>query len=197
MAKASANKRKTEPTERLSEQMIEVLQWVYKNQQTRLSRDGSMSFDPQKHVPWRPSAFIGENPTPSKSNALSTTLKRLEERGLLVRYSITYKNNIITRLVWAQVAEGRMRTTHVGLTRDGSLYVESLNDEDFDLEEYEAEYEHGKAKKQAQGLRLALGLINERIEKGTNDAVERDAWTARAAVIRSLNQLKAKYGGEP
>lgn len=189
-------RRKTEPTARLSEQMIEVLQWVYKNQQTPLSRDGSMSFDPQKYVPWRPSDFIGENPTPSKSNTLSTSLKRLEERGLLIRYSGDIRDGRIARLVWAQVAKGRIRTSHVQLTRDGSLYVQSLNEEDFDIEEYEAGYERGKAKVQAQGLRLALNLINERIEKGMDAAAERDAFRARAAVTQSLNQLKDKYGSE-
>lgn len=179
-------RRKVDPTERLSEQMREILLWVYENQPER---------GPQGFVPWHPSVFIGENPTPSQSTALSTTLKRLEERGLLNRYSITYKDGQMVRMVWGQVAKDRIRTTHVQLSREGFRFVESLVDKDFDPKDG-ANQEQRKAQRQAEGLRLALGLITERIGQGMDDEAERDARRARLAVAESLNQLVAKDRGE-
>lgn len=180
---AKTRRRKVDPSERLSTQMLEVLRWAYDNHMG----------DPQKFVPWSPSAFIGENPSQSKSNALSTSLKRLEERGLLIRYSITYKDNIITRLVWPQVAEGRIRTSHVQLTSDGFSFVESLIHDDIDPEKEEADRQRYLLKRRAEGLRIALGLINERIEQGMDSDAERDARRARLAVAESLNQAMAEY----
>ncbi len=173
-------RRKVDPADRLSDLQERILRWVYENQTVR---------GPQGYVPWRPSVFIGESPTQAQSNALSTSLKRLEERGLLHRYSITYKDDVMTGMVWGQVSLGRIRTSHVQLSREGFRLVESLVDKDFDLKEDEVKRERRKAQRQAEGLRFALDLINERIAQGMDDDAKRDASRARLAVVECLNQL--------
>lgn len=180
-------RRKVDPADRLSDLQERILRWVYGNQPER---------GPQGFVPWRPSVFIGESPTQAKSNALSTSLKRLEERGLLLRYSITYKDGEMIGMVWGQVSLGRIRTTHVQLTREGFRLAESLVDKDFDPEKDRATQEHRKLQNRAEGLRLALDLINERIAQGVGDAAERAARRARFAVIECLNQLTAMDEGK-
>ncbi len=173
-------RRKVDPTDRLSDLQERILRWVYENQPER---------GPQGFVPWHPSVFIGQNPTQAQSNALSTSLKRLEERGLLHRYSIAYRDGVMTGMVWGQVSLGRIRTSHVQLSREGFRFAESLVDKDFDPKEDEAKQEQRKAQRQAEGLRFALDLINERIEQGMDNAAERDARRARLAVVECLNQL--------
>jgi len=180
-------RRKVDPTDRLSEQMIEVLRWAHDNHMG----------DPQKFVPWKPSALIGENPSPSKSNALSTSLKRLEERGLLVRYSITYRDNIITRLVWAHVAESRIRTTHLQLTRAGFRFVESLSHDDIDIEKEEIDRERRKLERRAENLRFAFTLLHREKLKLMieNDPSSQILTTNLDAINKSLEELsKAELG---
>lgn len=143
----SKTRRKTDPTARLSEQMKEVLLWVHKKQP-----------DPQDYVPWQPSIFLSENPTPSKSTALSNTLKRLEERRLLERYSITYKDDEIVRMAYGRL-NVRMRTTHVKLSAKGFFFVESLIHDDFNFHDYEAQIERRQEERKINGLRFASTLL--------------------------------------
>ncbi len=179
-------RRKVAPADRLSDLQERILRWVYENQPER---------GPQGFVPWRPSVFY-RDPTQAQSNALSTSLRRLEERGLLHRYSGVFKDDQIIHLVWAQVAKGRIRTSHVQLTHEGFRFVENLDGKGPNSENGEAKREQRKAQRQAEGLHLALDLINERIAQGMDDDAERDARRARLAVAESLNQLVAKNRGE-
>lgn len=183
-----ARRRKVDPADRLSDLQERILHWIYLNQPP---------CGPQGFAPWNPSLFIGENPTPSQTNALSTTLKRLEERGLLNRYSITYKNDQMVRMVWGKVAKGRIRTSHVQLNREGFLFVESLFIKELgpDGEEIMAKRDQQKLQYRVEGLRFALNLINERIQQGMDADAERVARRARFAVTECLNQLADMEGG--
>lgn len=198
MAKA---RRKVAPTARLSEQMKEVLLWVYNYERpeptsgtyTRTATGEivvTLGLDRLVEIfaPWQPSVFIGENPTPSKSTTLSNTLKRLEERGLLNRYSVIYKDGVVTRMARLRGKGMRMRTTHVDLSHQGSLFAQSLAHDDFDLEEHKAHQDRLKVERQVHGLRFALTLIRERVKQGNGDDAEQDARNAWSAVNESLKR---------
>ncbi len=202
-------RRKVAPTARLSEQMKEVLLWVYNYERpeptsrtfTRTATGwGVVTFGlnwvVEMFAPWQPSVFIGENPTPSKSTTLSNTLKRLEERGLLNRYSVIYKDGVVTRMARLRGKGMRMRTTHVDLSHQGSLFAHSLAHDDFDLEGDKAHQDRLKVERQVEGLRFALTLIRERVKQGRGDDAEQDARNAWSAVTESLKQLVAKSAGE-
>jgi DNA-binding MarR family transcriptional regulator len=196
-------RRKADPTARVSEQMKAVLLWVYNYERpeptpgtyTRTATGEIVVHGFERLVeilaPWQPSVFIGENPTPSKSTTLSNTLKRLEERGLLNRYSV--KDGVVTRLRGKGM---RMRTTHLYLTHQGSLFAQSLTYDDFDLEEHNTHQDHLKLERQVEGLRFALTLIRERVKQGKGDDAEQDARNAWSAVNESLKQLMAKRDSE-
>lgn len=220
-------RRKTEPTARLSEQMKEVLLWVYRYeppetepQSFTQTAAGEIVVSTDRLVnrfaPWRPSVFIGEKPTPSKRTTLSNTLKRLEERGLLNRYSVAYKDGVMTRLALLRGKNEHMRTTHVDLTRNGALFALSLTEDGFDLEEHEAQKEHRLMKNQAEGLAFAskllyreqlmlmkergsssemlenLDRINSELEQLPKHELETKARQALSAVRDSLRELRNK-----
>ncbi len=201
-------RRKVAPTARLSEQMKEVLLWVYNYERPErksitLNSPATgeivvtfgLNWVVEIFSPWQPSVFIGENPTPSKSTTLSNTLKRLEERGLLNRYSVIYKDGAVTRMARLRGKGMRMRTTHVELSHQGSLFAQSLAHDDFDLEAHETDQDRLKVERQAEGLRVALNLIRERIDRNTDDDAEQEAHLAWDAVTESLKQLVAKSAG--
>ncbi len=192
------NHRKTDPTARLSEQMKEVLLWVYsyeppepEPQLYSQTATGELVVSTDRLVnsfaPWRPSVFIGENPTPSKTTALSNTLKRLEERGLLNRYSFIYKNGVMVRLALLRGKGKRMRTTHVNLTRNGAMFVESLKG-DFNLEEYEKQREQRKLGSQVVGLGFASKLL---YREQLRLMEERDS---SAEMLQDLERLNNELG---
>lgn len=199
-------RRKTDPTARLSDQMREVLLWAYnykpperEPQTYAWTAKGEILVSPgltlsrvaDNYVPWSPSAFIGENPTPSKSTTLSNTLKRLEERGLLRRYSVTTKGGEVAGVVRIGSNSTRTRTTHVQLTDKGRLFVRSLSD-DFNLDEYEAKEEHRKIEKQAEGLRFALALLSREQFKQMAESS-----TTTPEVLSSLEAVNKWLGQAP
>ncbi len=201
-------RRKNEPTARLSEQMKEVLLWAF-NYQNPVAEPTGPGFslrvihEPIKpragipldylvndrFAPWRPRVFIGDKPTQSKITALSNTLKRLEERGLVDRYSVGFdKNGRVTRIVSGRDENRRTRTTHVNLTQEGLQLAKNLAGIDFG----ERTNERDKVADLAEGLRVAMDLLNERLEQATTSEAKIDAQFALTAVEESLKQLKAE-----
>jgi hypothetical protein len=76
---AKTRRRKVDPAERPSNQMIEVLRWAftYKLPEPAAPSDDSLTqLVNTRFVPRKPSEFIGEDPSPSKRTTLSNTLKR-------------------------------------------------------------------------------------------------------------------------
>jgi hypothetical protein len=191
---------KTGPTARLSEQMKQVLLWVYNYErpesapQTYITTLAGIMLNNivDGFVPWRPSEFLGEKPTPSKTATLSNALKRLDERGLLNRYSVISKAGKVIRMTLLKDRGERMQTSHVNLTREGAVFVQALAHDDFDLELDQARRVQATLERQEFGLRLAVGLLRERINEDRNDDGEQEAHLALSAVEESLNQVQAK-----
>lgn len=230
MARAATRKRKSTPTSRLSEQMREVLLWVYNYERPELENEPgatptrnaageivsitvSFSLDRQAAnlVPWQTSVFLGKSPTQSQRNALSKTLKRLEERGLIYRYSVVYKDDVAVEITQHRGASDRIRTTHLQLSAAGSLLAESLRGE-IDLEEHESGKKRHKLEARAAGLEFALLLLQrerlqhvdnetaarrlseiaERLSSLTEEELKHEAGGAFLAVNESLRELKTR-----
>lgn len=207
-------RRKTAPTAHLSEQMKEVLLWVLNYRKYEL---GSFASNTDKEfsvwafrrphqlgqevpldhlvnhdfVPWQPRALIGENPTPSKITALSNTLRRLEERGLLNRYSVGLsKDGLVTRIISGKDANNRTRTTHVNLTHSGFDLASSLSPVSFSIEEYENQKTHREMKDQAEGLRFASALLRrEYLKRIAVHGAEAETNAELDAINERLGQL--------
>lgn len=167
---------KVDPTERLSDQMRDILLWAYTYKPAEPKAESSDSltkYVDEKLVPWRPSEIVGSDLTPSKRITLSNTLKRLEERGLLVRYSVGYKNGVANRMAIIGNLNGRARTTHVGLTGAGSLRVLEMTDPDFDRADLEAKKGRRLLESHVEGLNFALTLLHrERVSQMVEAGVE-------------------------
>lgn len=190
-----ARRRKVDPAERLSDQMRDILLWAYRYKLAEPraeSSDSLTKYVDEKLVPWRPSEIVGGDLTPSKRITLSNTLKRLEERGLLVRYSVGYKNGKATRMAKVSDLNNRARTTHVGLTTAGSLRVIKITDPSFDLAETEAKKKRRLLESRVEGLDFALTLLHrERVKQMVEAGVEPvgEMLQSLEAINKSLEQM--------
>jgi hypothetical protein len=144
-------------------------------------------------VPWHPDEHIKGEATPGKRNTLSDTLKRLEERALLRRHTVTHKGGAVTRVGLSKANGGR--TTHVRLTAAGVLFVRSLQGT-LDLEEHATAKTRRHLEARAAGLRLARGIIAARVKERAGGAAEHEARLAFDAVHGSLLELVARLEGE-
>lgn len=205
-------RRKVDPTERLSDQMRDILLRVYNYErpepvpQTYITTlTGETLVVPRitldrivdTFMPWRPNEIIGDNPTPSKTAALSSALKRLDERGLLDRLSVVYnKAGKVTRMAVVSDRPERLRTTHVRLTREGTAFTRSLIRDDVDLEADKRKEEWRKLERQVRGLSLALDVLKERIEQRTGDEAGENAYLGWKVVNETLDQVVAEIRGE-
>lgn len=205
-------RRKVDPTERLSDQMRDILLRIYSYEHPEptpgtyiTTSTGENLVKPnltlnrlvEAFMPWRPNEIIGDNPTPSKTAGLSSALKRLDERGLLKRFSVVYnKGGEVTRMAVLSDRPERLRTTHVRLTREGVLFVRSLINNDVDLEAGKRKEEWHKLERQARGLSLAMEVLKERILQRTGDEAGENALLAWKVVNETLNQIIAEIIGE-
>jgi hypothetical protein len=124
-------------------------------------------------VPWQPSVFIGENPTSSQRIVLSNTLKRLEERGLIYRYSVLFKDDMAVQITPGNGTKERIRTTHFQLSAAGDLFAASLRGE-LDLEEHSTAKTRRQLEARAAGLKFALLMLDrERLKHVDNDTAHR------------------------
>jgi DNA-binding MarR family transcriptional regulator len=140
-------RRKSDPVSRLSEQQKAILSWMGKNysEHIGLERPGNSTLTNVLMLPWEPSLFIGENPTPSKRAALSASLRGLAERGLVERLGTT----------------GRGRTTYVSLTKPGRLVAEKLINQSFNPANYEREGELSNLERRIEGLQIAKRILDK------------------------------------
>lgn len=208
----SKRRRKVDPTERLSDQMRDILLRVYNYERPEpapgtylRTATGEILVNPEMtlnrivetFMPWRPSEIIGVDPTPSKTAALSNALKRLDERGLLDRLSVVYnKDGKVTRMAMVSDRPERMRTTHVRLTGEGVAFARSLIHDDVDLEADKRKEEWRKVERQVRGLSLALDVLKERIEQRTGDETGENAYLGWKVVNETLDQIIAEIRGE-
>jgi len=175
--------------------MKEVLRWVYTcelPESTQPSDHPLTQYVADKLVPWQPRAIVGEDLTPNKRITLSNTLKRLEERGLLVRYGIGYENGVVTRLAIVGNLNNHSRTTHVGMTGAGARVVLGMTDESFDLEAWEAGRTHSELKSRIEGLDFAFTLVErERIKQmvGSGDDPENRTLQHLKTIDERLGQM--------
>ncbi len=190
-------RRKSASTPRLSEQQRAVLLWAYDYErpvpqpQTYTRTGDTLTFPApnldrlaENLVPWQPSVFIGEKPTPSQRTSLSNTLKRLEERGLIYRYSVLYKKGVATQVTRKRGTKDQTRTTHFQLSAAGDLFAASLRGE-LDLEEHSTAKTRRQLEARAAGLEFALLLLDrERLKHVDND-------TARRRVEQIAEKLEA------
>lgn len=211
----SKHSRRGDPTERLSDQMKAILRRVYTYEPSEpipASNDSMTRYVAEKFIPWRPSEFADGALTPSKRITLSNTLRRLEERGLLVRYSVSYKNGVVTRMAIVGNLNERARTTHIGGTRAGSLVALDMIDSSFDLDEYAGGEKRRRLNMRVEGLAFAfklvererfaqmaehneaaqksLELINQHLEQMTEAEVVKKSRFAHSAVKEILAEAK-------
>jgi DNA-binding MarR family transcriptional regulator len=95
-------------------------------------------------LPWEPAAFLRESPTAGERAGLSTSLRKLAERGLIERTGSDLGH----------------RTAWVAFTKQGRLLAEKLINEDFDPAEHDRAGERMNLDSRIDGLLLATKLLN-------------------------------------
>ncbi len=123
-----------------------------------------LSFD--RHlIHWTPDRFTGENPTQSKSAAVSKALAALEKRGYVSRFDFHDGKG----------GEKRIATTHVSFTYRGRLMAEALST-GAPAGEADGKLHAEKLKDHIRALEGALEVLKPLADQ--DDAKARRAWMA-------------------
>lgn len=231
MAKA---RRKADATERLSEQQKDILLWAYRYEPEPPRAGETVTFAPTSlyvsgdglpvyrkppssvFVPWRSTSFLGRKPTPSERANLPVSLKRLDERGLLKRYNLTFSNGAVNRMTLLEGEHDRARTTHLQLTAEGISLAEALASENAKADENQArklelaEYREGLyfaralVDRERQRERVRLGIVSsdllERAEKLVANLAEGELYEkislASYALAKVFEELEKELKGQ-
>ncbi len=102
--------------QRLSAEQNSILEWLFAN----IPKSTTDAFG----IRWMPGKW-GLTSTPSSRAAYSRSLKRLEERGLVLRQN-QVSGNPYTQMARASKDEPHNRTTHVQLTQLGEELAATL-----------------------------------------------------------------------
>jgi DNA-binding MarR family transcriptional regulator len=139
-------RRKVDPTSRLGQQQKDILVWMAKNYSLHIGMEppGNPDLATVLFLPWEPAAFLRESPTAGERAGLSTSLRKLAERGLIERTGSDLGH----------------RTAWVAFTKQGRLLAEKLINEDFDPAEHDRAGERMNLDSRIDGLRLAAKLLN-------------------------------------